>query len=163
MYGTCLTLRMFRLRADGWEDALSLRYAPVILLLLAGACASRSSSPGAEAPSPSGGSGSAEVVNATIVANGCQSLGKTNARLAERAMYDLVEGCRSIPGGSAQFYATLQPGGHIEIASGHGQPDVIPVCVVKHSLVHAVPLKKPCGLFVRLQETSIPLARDAGP
>src|SRR5258708_260458 len=65
---------------------------------------------------------SAKVVNATIVANGCQNLGAASARLAERAMYDLVEGCTSVPGGTAGFHATLRPGGRIEIAAGPGQP-----------------------------------------
>ena len=106
---------------------------------------------------------SAEVVNATILTNGCQSLGATNARLAEKAMYQLVEGCSSVPGGVAQFEATLQPGGRIDIAVAPGQPDVVPTCILKHSLVHKVPLHKPCPLDVRIEQTSVAMPGDAGP
>jgi hypothetical protein len=102
----------------------------------------------------------AKIVNATIVTNGCQNLGAESARLAERAMYDLIEACSSVPGGVARFHATLQPGGHIEITAGPGQPQVIPICVVKHSLLHKVRLVGPCGLDVRLEETSVTMARD---
>jgi hypothetical protein len=104
----------------------------------------------------------AKVVNATIVANGCQNLGPASARLAERAMYDLVEGCTAVPGGTAGFHAILRPGGRIEIAAGPGQPDTIPICVLKHSLVHKVPLTGPCGLDVKLDETTMAVTRDAG-
>lgn len=104
----------------------------------------------------------ATIVNATVVTNGCQSLGAESARLAERAMYDLVEACSSVPGGVAQFHATLQPGGRIEITAGSGQPQLIPICVVKHSLLHKVRLVGPCGLDVRLEETSVTMARDGG-
>jgi hypothetical protein len=138
------------------------RVASVLLLFYVDACASTAPPRGAEAAPPAA-SNTAHVVNATIITNGCQSLGSTGARLAERAMYDLVEGCRSIPGGSARFYATLEPGGRIEIAAGHGQPELIPVCVVKHSLVHNVPLRRPCGLTVRLEETAIPMASPSTP
>ena len=105
---------------------------------------------------------SAKIVNATIVTNGCQSLGVASARLAERAMYDLVEACASIPGGTTRFHATLQPGGRIEIVAGPGQPEVIPICVVKHSLLHKVRLSQPCGLDVKLEETTLAVGRDAG-
>jgi hypothetical protein len=106
---------------------------------------------------------SATIVNATIVTNGCQNLGAASARLAERAMYDLVEGCAAVPGGTTRFHATLQPGGRIEIVAGPGQPEVIPICVVKHSLLHKVRLSEPCGLDVKLEETTLAVARDAGP
>jgi len=102
----------------------------------------------------------AKVVNATIVTNGCQNLGAASARLAERAMYDLVEGCTSVPGGTARFHATLQPGGRIEIVAGPGQPQVIPICVLKHSLLHKVRLVGPCGLDVRMEETSVAVTHD---
>jgi hypothetical protein len=105
---------------------------------------------------------SAKIVNATIVANGCQSLGVASARLAERAMYDLVEACASIPGGTTRFHATLQPGGRIEIVAEPGQPEVIPICVVKHSLLHKVRLSQPCGLDVKLEETTLAVGPDGG-
>jgi hypothetical protein len=102
------------------------------------------------------------VVNATILTNGCQELGRANAKLAENAMYQLVEGCSSVPGGSAQFRATLDPGGRIEIAASPGQPDVVPICVLKHSLQHKVALARPCRLDVKIAQTSVPVAVDAG-
>jgi hypothetical protein len=97
------------------------------------------------------------MVNATILANGCHDLGHENARLAERAMYELVEGCSSVPGGSAQFEATLEPGGRIDIAGTPGQPDVVPICILKHSLQHKVALTKPCRLDVKITQTSVPV------
>ncbi len=104
----------------------------------------------------------ATIVNATIVANGCKNLGTASARLAERAMNDLVEGCTSIPGGTARFHATLEPGGRIQIVAGPGQPEVIPICVLKHSLLHKVHLGEPCGLDVKLEETTMAVTGDAG-
>jgi hypothetical protein len=97
----------------------------------------------------------AQVVHATVLANGCQGLGAANGRLAERAMYDLVEGCNSVPGGAARFGATLEPGGRIRIAAASGQPPVVPICVLKHPLVHKVPLVKPCSLDVRVEEETV--------
>lgn len=110
---------------------------------------------------PSSGQ-SAQVVNATILTNGCQNLGKSHAMLAESAMYHLVEGCTSVPGGSAEFEATLQPGGKIDIAGVPGQPAVVPICVLKHSLQHKVPLKAPCHLDVKIEQTSVAMPGDAG-
>jgi hypothetical protein len=109
-------------------------------------------------PAPTSGPvRSAQVVNASIVANGCQTLGAHVAQMAERAMDELVEGCASVPGSMARFHATLLPGGRIEIAVGPGQPEMIPTCIVKHSLIHRVPLSKPCGLDVKLEEKSVPV------
>jgi hypothetical protein len=102
------------------------------------------------------------VVNATVLANGCQELGKANGRLAEKAMYELVEGCSTVPGGRSRFTATLLPGGRIEIQAGPGQPDVVPICVLKHPLVHQVPLAKPCRLDVKIEQTSLPVSIDGG-
>ena len=104
----------------------------------------------------------AQVVNATILANGCQDFGRANGRLAESAMYQLVEGCTTVPGGASQFAATLLPGGRIEIAAVPGGPDVLPICVLKHALTHKVALAKPCRLEVKIEQTSMTVAFDAG-
>lgn len=137
-----------------------MRLAPGCLALaLAAACASKQPSGATEPPARGA---AARVVNATILANGCHDLGHANAKLAERAMYTLVEGCSSVPGGSAQFEATLQPGGRIGIAGAPGQPDVVPICILKHSLEHKVALARPCRLDVRIEQTSVPLG-DAAP
>ncbi len=119
------------------------------------ACAS--SRPAQENPAPSGPS--AKLVNAIILANECQVLGKASAKAAEKAMEQLVEDCTSVPGGSAQFQATLQPGGRIEIAAAgtRDQPDVVPVCILKHPLLHRVPLTRPCRLDVKIEQTNVPM------
>jgi hypothetical protein len=122
--------------------------------LTAGCARSSPATPSSEPPAKGP---AAQLVNATILTNGCQHLGRENARLAERAMYELVEGCSSVPGGSAQFEATLEPGGRIEIAGAPGQPDVVPICILKHSLQHKVALTKPCRLEVKIAQTSVPV------
>ncbi|MGD0676733.1 MAG: hypothetical protein ABSC94_15070 [Polyangiaceae bacterium] len=104
----------------------------------------------------------AEIVNATVWTNGCQDLGRARAQKAERAMNDLVEGCTTIPGRAAQFEATLEPSGRIVISAAPGQLDVVPICVLKHSLVHQVPLSKPCHLKVRMQESTVSIGRENG-
>lgn len=117
---------------------------------------------GAPAESSAPASPAAQVVNATILTNGCHALGASNARLAEKAMYQLIEGCDSVPGGRAEFEATLQPGGRVAITAVAGQPDVIPICVLKHVLQHKVPLSQPCRLDVKLEQTSVVLPGDGG-
>jgi hypothetical protein len=77
-------------------------------------------------------------------------------------MYQLVEGCSSVPGGSSQFGATLLPNGRIEIAAAPGQPDVVPICVLRHSLAHRVPLSQPCKLDVKIEEQRVPMGADGG-
>jgi hypothetical protein len=103
-----------------------------------------------------------QLIHATILANGCQELGRAEAKRAEAAMYKLVEGCSSVPGGGAQFAATLLPSGRIQIAAAPGQPDVVPICILKHSLLHNVPLAKPCRLDVKIEEISVPVGLDGG-
>jgi hypothetical protein len=133
--------------------------APCLAIAGFAACASSPSPDAGHARTPA-----AHVVNATILVNGCQDLGRTNAKLAEAAMYQLVEGCSSVPGGSARFEATLQPGGRISIAGAPGQPDVVPICILKHSLLHKVQLARPCRLDIKIEEARVPMAsaRDAG-
>lgn len=101
------------------------------------------------------------MVNALVLTNGCQDSGRQSAILAERAMNSLVEGCVSVPGGSMQFHATLQPGGRIEISAAPGQPEVVPICILKHALVHRVPLTKPCPLDVKIEQTSVSVSAPA--
>jgi hypothetical protein len=138
----------------------SFRYGPQAYLVLALAAGCARSNPPTQSPAkgpPAQAAQAAQLVNATILANGCQHLGHENARLAEQAMYQLVEGCSSVPGGSAEFEATLEPGGRIEIAAAPGQPDVVPICILKHSLQHKVALTKPCRLDVKIAQTSVPV------
>jgi hypothetical protein len=126
------------------------------------ACGPKEPPATAPAPAPAPPARAAQVVNASILANGCRDLGPAAARLAEGAMYQLIEGCASVPGGKAQFEATLQPGGRIQIMGVAGQPDVVPICILKHSLLHNVPLTKPCRLDVKIEETSVSVPIDAG-
>ena len=139
-----------------------MRAAAVVLpLFMAAACAPRSAAPAAPAPPPPPPR-TVQSVTSTVLTNGCEALGMANAKLAEAAMYQLVEGCSSVPGGTAQFSATLLPGGRIEIASVAGQPDVVPTCILKHSLLHRVALAKPCRLEFKIEEKSLPVPVDAG-
>jgi hypothetical protein len=109
----------------------------------------------------------AHAVSAVVLANRCGTLGTSNAKLAERAMNQLVEGCGSFAGGSARFTATLLPGGAIQFApdAARASSDSIPMCVVSHPLTHGVHLTKACALDVVLEESSmvLPLPRDGGP
>jgi len=140
-----------------------MRHLAVLVPLAAmAACSPNEPAQSAPAPAASASGAAAQFVNATILTNGCQALGSANAKLAESAMYRLVEGCSSVPGGSAGFEATLQPGGRIEIAAAPGQPDTVPICVLKHSLTHKVPLTASCRLDVHIEQTSVALAVDGG-
>lgn len=136
------------------------------LALLAGCGSSPPPESAPPAPLAASSGPSAQLVNALVLTNGCQDLGRQSAMLAERAMNALVEGCATVPGGSMQFHATLQPGGRIEISAAPGQPEVVPICILKHALVHKVPLTKPCPLDVKIEQTSVPVnapaAADAG-
>ena len=130
-----------------------MRVAAALAIAAASACAPE---PPATSPGAAQSTGrAAQIVNATILTNGCQRLGTSSAQLAEHAMYDLVEGCTSIPSGNARFLATLDPGGRIEIAAVPGYADVVPICVLKHALVHKVPLAKPCRLDVKIEESHV--------
>jgi hypothetical protein len=136
-----------------------MRVAFVSLALVAGCAASP---PQGNAPTPPAVP-SAQLVTALVLTNGCQSIGRQSALLAESAMNALVEGCASVPGGSMQFHATLQPGGRIEISAAPGQPEVVPICILKHALVHRVPLTRPCPLDVKIEQTSVSMSAPSSP
>ena len=98
---------------------------------------------------------SAHTVSAVVLVNGCAHFGPENARLAERAMNQLVDGCGSFSGDRVQFTATLLPGGAIQFEPrGNGAP-AIPICVLNHPLMHKVRLAKACSLDVELEEGSM--------
>jgi hypothetical protein len=152
---TCQSDQGTQLCAPTRDKIVLVRNAVGTLLVALAGCASTGKPAATAAPSPA----TAQVVHATVLANGCQGLGATNGRLAEQAMYALVEGCNSVPGGVARFEATLEPGGRVRIAAASGQPPVVPICVLKHPLVHKVPLTKPCSLDVRVEEETISMPR----
>jgi hypothetical protein len=137
--------------------------AGLAVLLGCMACgASGTKGPAESGTAPAASGAAARIVNAIILANGCDAMGRNSAKMAESAMNLLVEACTSVPGGTAQFQATLEPGGRIEIAGTAGQPDVVPICILKHALLHKVPLQKPCTLDVKIEEMTIPVATRAG-
>ncbi len=141
-----------------------MRPALASLVLMAGCASSPPAAVAPPPPEPAAPTGpAAQMVNALVLTNGCQELGKQSARLAESAMNALVEGCASVPGGTMQFHATLQPGGRIEISATPGQPEVVPICILKHALVHRVPLTKPCPLDVKIEQTSVAMSAPAPP
>jgi hypothetical protein len=101
------------------------------------------------------------------VANDCARLGKANAKMAEAAMNQLVDGCGSFKGEPVRFIAQLLPDGSIQFQPGPpgpGQGAPIPICVLEHPLKHRVKLQAACSLDVRLEQTSVaaPHAADGG-
>ena len=100
-----------------------------------------------------------------MLVNGCAHFGVENARLAQAAMNQLVDGCNGFTGERVQFTATLLPGGAIQFEPRPGASQSIPVCVLNHPLTHRVQLQKACSLDVRLEEGMmvVPRAADAGP
>jgi hypothetical protein len=120
---------------------------------------------GANNAAPAAPPAPAHAVSAVVLMNGCVQLGKDNARLAELAMNQLVDGCGSFSGGSVRFTATLLPGGAIEFERRPNQSQAIPICVLQHPLVHQVRLQSACVLDVQLEGSSmyVPKPGDAGP
>lgn len=103
------------------------------------------------------------MVTAVVRMNGCPGLSPANTKLAQTTMNQLVEGCASVPGGHVSLLATLQPNGQIELAAPEGQPETVPLCVLKHALTHKVVLQKACHLEVSLEQTGVQVEgpRDA--
>ncbi len=92
------------------------------------------------------------MVDAAILFTDCPAVSDMNARLAERTMRRLVEGCDTVPKGKAQFIATLVPGGRIEISAAEGADDTLPICVLKHQLQHQVQVKKACKMQIQMEQ-----------
>ena len=94
------------------------------------------------------------VVEGSVVFVDCPD--KINAKEAEATVNRLVESCDEVPGRAARFRATLEPGGRIDISapdgSNHG---LIPICVLKHRLVHRIGLRKSCQIEVEIEERRI--------
>ncbi len=140
--------------------------AAIAALVACAACASTPAPPSASpvaAPAPT--SPPAHTVSAVVLVNGCAHFGVENARLAEAAMNQLVDGCSGFTGERVQFTATLLPGGALQFEPRPQDSPSIPVCVLNHPLTHKVRLQKACSLDVRLEEGSVavPRSADAGP
>jgi hypothetical protein len=106
----------------------------------------------------------AQSVAAVVVANGCAHLGRANAKLAESAMNQLVDGCSSFKGKPVRFVAQLLPDGSIFFQPGPEMTESIPLCVLEHPLKHRVKLTGACALDVRLEQSTVQVPRlaDAG-
>ncbi len=72
--------------------------------------------------------------------------------LPKKTMRQLVEGCNEVPGGTAQFTATLLVDGRIELATVDGGLGTVPICVLHHELKHKFIVKKPCTMQVQMSE-----------
>jgi hypothetical protein len=105
----------------------------------------------------------AQTVSAIVLVNHCASLGTADAKLAEKEMNQLVEGCSAFTGGSVRFTATLLPGGAIQFEPGADRATSIPICVLSRPLKHGVHLKKSCSLDVQLEVTAMVLPAAPGP
>ncbi len=111
--------------------------------------------PAAHAPAPAV-TRTAATVSAIVLVNRCTSLGAANAKLAEKAMNQLVDGCGSFTGHDVRFTATLLPGGAIQFEP-RGDAESIPICVLSHPLTHAVHLTRSCALDVELEASALAL------
>jgi hypothetical protein len=132
----------------------------LLLLFATGSCTrAHEPEPGAApapAPAPSAEPDDLPPVgfgDATIIFTDCGKVSNMNAKLAQKTMRRLVEACNEVPGGTAQFTATLLPDGHIELAtSADGGLGTVPVCVLHHELKHNVVVSKPCTMQVQMTE-----------
>jgi hypothetical protein len=138
--------------------------APAALAALAIAACAAAPAPPTAAPAPASTTTAAHTVSAVVLVNGCAHLGVENARLAEAAMNQLVDGCGGFTGERVQFTATLLPGGAIQFEPRPDESQSIPICVLNHPLTHRVRLQKACSLDVRLEEglMAVPRSADAG-
>ncbi|MGH7269259.1 MAG: hypothetical protein ACREJ3_02415 [Polyangiaceae bacterium] len=138
----------------------------MIASTLGAGCVSRPTpqSPTPPPTAPTRASTPAHAVSAVVLVNGCARPGIANAKLAEAAINQLVDGCGSFSGGRVRFTATLLPGGAIEFHPQADQTQAIPICVLSHPLTHKVRLRKACSLDVQLEEgaMSVPTS-DGGP
>lgn len=91
-------------------------------------------------------------IDATIMFTDCGVVSNMNAQVAQKTMRQLVEACNEVPGGTAQFTATLLVDGRIELATADGGTGTVPICVLRHELKHKVVVKKPCIMQVKMSE-----------
>lgn len=94
------------------------------------------------------------VVEGSVIVRDCPAKLHKQAR---KTLDALVGDCENVPGGSARFLATLQPGGRIEISAPDGSDEgTIPICVLKNKLRHKLFITKDCAVEVRIEENSLP-------
>ena len=146
---------------------VSIGVSTLVSILGAAACGSApppATATPAPSPPPTASAAPAHTVSAVVLVNGCAHFGVDNARLAQAAMNQLVDGCSSFAGDRVQFTATLLPGGAIQFEPRPEGSQSIPICVLNHPLTHRVHLQKACSLDVRLEEgtVAVPRSADAG-
>jgi hypothetical protein len=129
---------------------------PQLLIITVLSCARGHEPPPSAAPAPSApqedSSPSIGLVDTTMMFTDCGVVSNMNAKHAQSTMRHLVEACNEVPGGTAQFTATLLPNGRIELASIDGGLGTVPICVLHHELKHNVAVKKPCIMQVQMSE-----------
>jgi hypothetical protein len=88
----------------------------------------------------------------SFVIETCPDAKKMDSRAAEGAMRKLIDPCSHVREQSADFLATLVPGGRIEITSSKkdSTEGVVPVCILKNQLTHSVALKQRCTFHIKL-------------
>jgi hypothetical protein len=145
--------------SSGSTIGVCARGAVTLLFAALAACGSRKPAPPPEVPALPPTTSPAQSVVAVVVANGCSRLGKANAKLAESAMSQLVDGCGSFRGSPVRFTAQLLADGSIFFQPGAGKAESIPVCVLEHPLKHRVKLTGSCALDVQLEQSTIQVPR----
>jgi hypothetical protein len=125
-------------------------------LIDCGGRATRAPSAATHSPAPSSNGPQVALASTSFVIEDCPESKKMDSRAAETAMRKLVEPCGGAKAPSAQFLATLVPGGRIEISVAGKDADegVVPICVLKNRLTHAVTLKQRCTFSVKLEPSS---------
>jgi hypothetical protein len=103
------------------------------------------------------------MVDATILMTDCSKVSNYSATVAERTMRRLVEDCNGVPGGQAEFVATLLPGGRIQISAVDGSDATVPICVLRHQLEHQVSINKACKIHVQMEQKAATRAPDGPP
>jgi hypothetical protein len=127
-------------------------------LWVSGCSATKGGTPGTAVPTTDQTKTDAQsqlgMFDATILFTDCSKVSNYSATLAEKTMRRLVEGCDSVsvPGGQAEFVATLQPGGRIEISPVEGEDGTVPICVLKHQLEHQVNVRQACKMHVQMEQ-----------
>jgi hypothetical protein len=159
LYASGVTLRFPAVSKPPLDRGFWLRCSTAAaLLLLVGSCARRTNHNAAAPKSPASAPASSPPVasgGTSFVVEDCPDAKKMDSKAAEAAMRKLTEPCNAVSAPSAEFLATLVPGGRIEIASRDKDAEgVVPICVVKNRLTHSVALKQRCTFVVKLEPPS---------
>lgn len=96
------------------------------------------------------------MVTSAIVVESCPDSKMLSSKQASKEIQELVGACTRVPGGEAQFSATMHPDGRIELAAPSNDPSggVVPTCVVQNAkqIRHRLKVKSACTVDVTLTE-----------